>query len=274
MGARPIPILLYHSVRAEAPEAFAPWTVAPRQLEEHLDLLASRGVRTVTVSELAGCLARREEPDDGTVVVTFDDGFADFAELAWPALAARGLAATMYMTAGVIGARSRWLARSGAGDLPMLDAATLQSLAADGCEIGSHTLTHPELDCLSPRAMRREVADSKARLEDVLQRPVPSFAYPHGYHDEQVRRAVVDAGYSSACAVRNALSHPRDDRFALARFTVTRDVDAVRLAAVLDGAVVGPAAPHELVRTTVWRQVRRARHRLDGLRARRERVPA
>ena len=66
-------------------------------------------------------------------------------------------------------------------------------------------------------------------LEQLLGRPVDTFAYPHGYHDAAVaKELVVAAGYRSATAVRNALSPADDDRFALARVTVTSDFGADR----------------------------------------------
>jgi hypothetical protein len=70
---------------------------------------------------------------------------------------------------------------------------------------------------------------------------------------------VIEAGYSSAAAVRNALSHPQDDPFALARYTVMADCSVEHLEAVLAGTAVKRARPQERWRTHVWRQARRFR---------------
>jgi peptidoglycan/xylan/chitin deacetylase (PgdA/CDA1 family) len=160
-----------------------------------------------------------------------------------------------------MGGTSVWLDSDGAGNQPMLSWAALRDLADDGCEIGAHTQAHPPLDCITRPAAEREIVGSKLDLEDGLGRAVPSFAYPHGHHDRHVRRMVIDAGFESACAVKNAMSHTGDDRFALARITVLGDVDTDGLARHLDGQGIPPAPRRERLRTTAWRTVRRRRHR-------------
>jgi peptidoglycan/xylan/chitin deacetylase (PgdA/CDA1 family) len=211
------------------------------------------------MGELLRRLDAGETLPERTVVVTFDDGFADFAAAAWPALRARALPATLYVTAGTIGGCSRWLAPLGAGDTPMLDARQLRDLADEGCELGAHSMTHPQLDCLTLPAAAREITDSKDVLEQLLGQRVDSFAYPHGYHSRHVKDLVADAGYTSATAVRNALSHADDDRYAIARVTITADYDAARLERVLTGHGVPRAHGREKLRTAVWRQARRFR---------------
>jgi peptidoglycan/xylan/chitin deacetylase (PgdA/CDA1 family) len=258
---RPVPILLYHSVSEVSPEGFAPYVVYPRQFAAHLDELTALGFTTLTIDQLLAARAFGMPLPERTVVITFDDGFADFATFAWPELVARDLTATLYVTAGTLDGTSRWLTPLGAGGLPMLTRRQVVQLAAEGCEIGAHSMTHPQLDCLPRAAAALEIAQSKAVLEDVLGRPVDSFAYPHGYHDRTVRQQVVDAGFTSAAAVKNALSPARDDTFALARVTVTADFDVDRLTDTLIGRGVPVGRRRERLRTRLWRQARRRTYR-------------
>lgn len=67
-----------------------------------------------------------------------------------------------------------------------------------GVEFGSHSLTHPWLPSVPDAQLRREVSDSKRRLEDLLGVEVKSFAYPYGGVDRRVRSAVAEAGYQLA----------------------------------------------------------------------------
>lgn len=254
-----IPILLYHSVSDTAPHRFRPWTVTRRQFAAHLDRLVELGYCALTVGQLHDAVRSGRSLPQRTVVITFDDGLEDFATNAWPELSDRGLPATLYVTAGVVGATSEWLRPIGAGELPMLDAAQIVELVEAGVELGAHSMTHPQLDCVPTSVAYREIVESKQVLEGLAGVPVTSFAYPHGYHNRRVKELVKGAGYSSASAVRNRLSHIDDDPFALARITVTHGHDVSRLDRILRGAEVGRAEPKELWRTAVWRQVRRRR---------------
>ena len=139
----------------------------------------------------------------------------------------------------------------------MLTAAQIADLAADGCEIGAHSMTHPQLDCLPRPPRRRGDPQSKDVLEQVLGRPVDTFAYPHGYHDRAVKELVIAAGYTSAAAVRNASAPPRTTAFALARVTVMSDFGTADIARVLTGAAYRRPARGSSWRTRLWRQARR-----------------
>lgn len=254
----PVPILLYHGVAPSAPPGLQPWVMHPDRFAAHLDLIVERGLTPLRVSDLVDAYRGAREMPERPVVITFDDGLADFAEHAWPALRSRDLTATLYVVAGAVGGQADWLDDIGGPPPAMLTADEVRALAADGCEIGAHSLTHPELDTLRRGAIGDEVARSRRELSDLLGTPVRSFAYPHGYHDRRVRDAVVRAGYDSACAVREALSSAADDTLALARVTLLHDVEVDDLAAVLDGRH-HPVAPFaEPMRTKAWRVARRA----------------
>ncbi len=82
---------------------------------------------------------------------------------------------------------------------------------------------------------------------------VTTFSYPHGQYTAAVRRVVRQAGYSSACAVNQALSTPRDDRFALSRIVVTGGTTVEDLANLLAGRGL-PALPG--LRLTVRRLIK------------------
>jgi peptidoglycan/xylan/chitin deacetylase (PgdA/CDA1 family) len=254
-----VPVLGYHSVSDQPTGQFGPYTVSRRQLASHLDKVTGLGFHTLTVGQLVAHRAAGIPLPPRTAVITFDDGFADF-DNAWPELIQRGLAATLYVTAGTVGRTSEWLAPLGAGGLAMLSRSQLLALAADGCEIGAHSMSHPQLDCLSRPAAAAEIRQSKDTLEQALGRSIDTFAYPHGYHDKTVRDLVAAAGFTSAVALRNALSPADDDPFALARVTITADFGSEQVARVLTGRAVPVARPGERWRTRLWRQERRRRH--------------
>jgi peptidoglycan/xylan/chitin deacetylase (PgdA/CDA1 family) len=145
---------------------------------------------------------------------------------------------------------------------------TLSQLAASdrwGIEIGAHSDTHAQLDLLAEKSALREIESSKAFLEDALGHRVRSFAYPHGYYDERIAAIVRQAGFDSACAVKNALSSTQDDQFALARLTVRASTSAEQLSRWLHGRGAALASPHQRLRTRAWRHYRRLTQRGEGL---------
>jgi peptidoglycan/xylan/chitin deacetylase (PgdA/CDA1 family) len=217
------------------------------------------------VSEYAATL-EADFPVANTVVLTFDDGFADFATTVAPLLVDFDMRATLYTTTGFLGREPGWLPPEARA--PMLTAADLATLPDANVEIGAHAQRHPELDVIPRDAARAEIEGSKHALEDILGRQVASFAYPFGYHSRAVRQQVVDAGFTSACAVRQALSGPGDDVFALARVLVPGDLTAGELARILDAATVPRARAGERLRTKAWRAARWSRLQVTNRRGR------
>jgi peptidoglycan/xylan/chitin deacetylase (PgdA/CDA1 family) len=257
----PIPILLYHGVDDHAPEGLAPYVMAPERFDQHMARLVERGCNVLTVSDLCDLIDRGGPVPAETVVVSFDDGLADFGANAWPILRSHGLAATLYVVSDRIGGDASWLDPFGPPP-PMLTWDQVRALDADGCEIGAHSATHPELDAIPRRQLVDEVRGARTTLALGLGHPVRSFAYPHGYHDRKVKDAARQAGFDSACAVRNMLSSADDDRYAIARVTIEGTCDVAGLDRVLDGVGLATAPRRQQVRTVGWRTVRRTRRLL------------
>jgi peptidoglycan/xylan/chitin deacetylase (PgdA/CDA1 family) len=251
-----VPILLYHSVSDDAQGALQPFTVTAAQFEAHMSFLADDGYHAVSIAELVEAGGHLGRLPDRPVAITFDDGFADFAATAWPAIRRHGHKASLYMVSGHVGGDSEWLTDR----LPMLGWDDLSDLAADGCEIGAHTEHHLPLDVISSDLAAVEIRRSKEVLEDGLGLQIDTFAYPFGHHNRVVRELAIGAGFRTACAVKNRLSSIGDDHYALARVTITADTDVPGLARIVEGDAVAVVTPGEAWRTTAYRWVRRAKY--------------
>lgn len=244
-----IPVLLYHSVTDDPPRRDRRHAISHADFSAHLDAVGASGRVAMRIGELAAALRGKRPLPARPVAITFDDGFADTYR-AVDALSERDLPSTVYVTTGEIGLRDRLS--------PPQIAALAQLLPV---ELGAHSVTHPRLDELNAAELADEVRVSKAQLEELTGTGVNSFSYPHGAYDGRVREAAIAAGYRSAVAVKNAVSHPRDDPFAIARWTVTWETSAARIAEVLEGRNVPRAWAHERLRTRAFRVLRRARPR-------------
>ncbi len=256
----PVPILLYHSVAQNATSHYRKWAIHPGIFATHLAYLSEHGYTPITVPHLAQAMFdQNTRLPERPVVLTFDDGLADFYTGALPMLKSYDFVATLYITTQFVGDTSRWLYAEGEGERPMLTWSQIADIAASGIECGAHSHSHPQLDTLSLAEAGDEITRSKAILEQHLGRTVTTFAYPHGYYGPGVRRLVQQAGYTSACAVKHAMSALTDDRFALARIVVSpEDAGIESFAGLLAGRGLRLAPSREQVRTKGWRLVRRS----------------
>jgi peptidoglycan/xylan/chitin deacetylase (PgdA/CDA1 family) len=255
----PIPILLYHSIDADRPKPYGRWVVTPACFEAHLALLQKEGFSPMTVEALASAKASGKSLPAKSVVITFDDGLADFLLNAMPILAKFGFPATLYVTSGHVGSTAEWLAHLGQGDRPMLTWRQIADLANAGIEIGAHSVSHPQLDLIGIEEARRQIIGSRDAIEDMIGRPVRSFAYPHGYSTRATRQMVSDAGLRAACGVRHALSSSREDPFQLSRIIMEQSMTPSTMKRFLSGSGL-PIAPGTCPpKVFGWRQVRRAR---------------
>ncbi|GAA4505604.1 polysaccharide deacetylase family protein [Actinoallomurus oryzae] len=243
-----VPVLMYHSIGgsdrlAVRPEAFA----------EQMAWLKEHGHTPLPFGE-------RTRPAVRPVVITFDDGYADFHEHALPVLERYGFAATLFVTTGWLNDAGRHAA--GAPPGRMLTWRQTAEVAAAGVEIGAHGHSHAQLDQLGEAALRDELRRSRGLLEERLGRPVHTMAYPYGYSSARVRREVRACGYTSACAVANAVMTGRDERFAVPRLTV-------RATTSLDGfeqALQGRGFRTDHLLTKGYAVVRRSRYAARRLR--------
>lgn len=231
-----IPILMYHSVADAPPEATRSLAVHPGCFELQVSYLVKNGYTGLTFSDLADRFRNGIELPERPVVLTFDDGYADFATEAWPTLRRHNFPATVFVTTG-------WVADAGpeAAGNPldsMMSWAQIAVLSDAGIEMAAHSHSHPQLDQLSDDELRHELGHSKALLENAIDAPVRSLAYPFGYSSTRVRLAARSLGYRYGASVRNLRATPSGDLFMVPRLTIRRSTDLATFAAVVSGADV------------------------------------
>jgi len=228
------PILMYHSISEHTSPKYKPFAVSPALFAEHMACLHQLAYTPITVTQfinarVKGSSALPERP----VILTFDDGFADFFTGAFPMLLHYGFPATLYLATAFVNGTSRWLRREGEATRPMLTWNQLTEISAAGIECGGHSHRHHQLDTLPLAQAQDEIVQCKKLLEDHLGQEVSTYAYPYGYHSAIVKRLVQEAGYTSACTVKNEMSSEATDSFALVRLTVRPDSDLDALATLL-----------------------------------------
>jgi peptidoglycan/xylan/chitin deacetylase (PgdA/CDA1 family) len=258
-----LPVLMYHEIAAR-PETASRLAVPPEAFEAQLEYLATNGFTTLTASAFAVAVATGAPLPERTVVLTFDDGFADFHERALPLLSRYGFTATVFVTTG-------WMADAGKHSAgrrpgPMLSWSQIAEAAAAGIEIGAHSHQHPQLDQLAKDRLRIELTLSKSLLEDRLGMAVPGLAYPFGYSSSPVRRMVTQAGYAYACAVANLMANAGHDQFALPRLTVKAATGLGAFSRAVQGRDIQRMYRADHLLTKGYAVVRRSRATITGIR--------
>lgn len=250
--SRAIPVLLYHSVAENPGDGLPGYNVTPGEFVQHLDAIDASGRRVIPFAELGERLTARNLDAERLCAITFDDGYVDNLP-ACRVLAERRLPATVFVTSGFVGQPG------------ILSSEQLRELASlPGIEVGAHSVTHPHLDAIAAADVKTEVFESRDALENILDKKVRTFAYPHGAYDSVARSVVESAGFVAAAAVKNALSHPDDDPLAISRWMIETGTTLDTIARVIEGSGAPLAWQNTRLRTRAARRARRIKRRLPG----------
>ena len=180
-----INVLMYHSISNEP----GPTSIPAEVFRGQMEILRDCEYNSVSVSDLASWHAGELELPPRSFVVTFDDGFADFADHAFPELQANNFSATIYIPAAKMGAQEDW-AGANAIRRNLLTWRQVADFAKEGIDFGSHSLTHCDLTTLETTELRQELSQSLSEIEQRLQTTPISFAPPYGRSNQRVREEI------------------------------------------------------------------------------------
>ncbi|MGZ3363157.1 MAG: glycosyltransferase [Caulobacteraceae bacterium] len=217
-----VPILMYHRVgpAGDGPAALDRWRVSPEAFEAQIAHLCRRGFWGVGPDQLAAAMASGKPLPGRPVMVTFDDGYADFAEHAWPVLQKHDFAATMFVVPDKVGGVADWDERYGA-PARLMDWGRIADLAAEGLFVEGHGLTHRSLSRLPVREVYRELLASQARIEAVTGRAPIAVCYPYGAADPVVECIAEECGMKLGFGVQPEIADLSDNPFRLPRIEVS-----------------------------------------------------
>ncbi len=248
-----IPILMYHSVADDAEVGKHPYyrtITTPGRFAEQMAYLHGNGYSAISSVEAA----RRLKEQSGeilpkSVVITFDDGFLDFYQNAFPVLKQYGLKATMYLPTAYIAADRRKFK-----DRDCMTWGEVRELQRLGICFGSHTVTHPQLHGLTAASIEEEVRVSKQVIEQNGGFAVDSFAYPYAFPEadigfkQNLRELLGRTGYGDGVCTTVGRADSHSDVFFMERLPVNSCDDERLFAAKLAGSYDWVAKPQYLLK--------------------------
>lgn len=195
-----LPVLLYHRIAEDGSADLARYRQAPAAFAEQMRWLRRNGYHAVTADDVVRHLADGRPFAGRPVLISFDDGYCDFHDAAWPILHAHDFTAEIFVVTDKVGGRADWDAAYGT-PAPLMGWPQIQELAAAGVRFGSHMASHSHMAELSSREIVLEAARSRAALERALGMECRSIAAPFGEGDERFVHVARQCGYASGFTI-------------------------------------------------------------------------
>jgi peptidoglycan/xylan/chitin deacetylase (PgdA/CDA1 family) len=192
-----VPILTYHRVGSSP------------KFARQVAALERRGYEAVTLGRVWQAWRGEASLPPRPVVLTFDDGYLSQYRTAARSLRARGWPGVLNLQVDRLGAPGGLTRRQ------------VRRMLADGWELDSHTLSHPDLTKVGAKRLRRELVGSREAIARQFGVTTNFLCLPYGHVDAAVKAAVRAAGYLAATTTRRGRAAPGGDRFALPRISVS-----------------------------------------------------
>jgi peptidoglycan/xylan/chitin deacetylase (PgdA/CDA1 family) len=202
-----VPILMYH--RVSLADEFPMNTVSPKAFARQMDFIDKNGYHVIGFDELVeGTRVGKKFPHN-TVVITFDDGYRDNYNNAFPVLNRHHFPATIFLISDFLGINPN-----------LLDWDQVKEMGQYGITFGSHTRHHVYLPEESEGQLKDEIRGSKRVIEEHLGKPVYYFSYPSGGFSEHIKTLTAMAGYKAAVATNRGYDRYNIDVYELSRIRV------------------------------------------------------
>ncbi len=178
-----IPIITYHEIGDHSSPLFTSCDL----FKSHLEAFAKAGYRSIDLTQLNDFIGCAETLPDDCIVLTFDDGYRSFLDLAYPLLKQYGFSATVYLVSDYCGKDNQWPGQSTTEPKSkLMNFDEVRSVMGDVVKIGCHSRSHCPLTKADRHALEQELVVSKHLIEQELGERIETFAYPYGVTSKRV----------------------------------------------------------------------------------------
>ncbi|MDO8686750.1 MAG: polysaccharide deacetylase family protein [Candidatus Berkelbacteria bacterium] len=201
-----VPILMYHYIRIadEGDELGKNLSVTPTNFASQIKWLKDNNYQTLTLAEFAEkdkkVLSKIIFDKKNPIVLTFDDGYEDAYTEALPVLKENNFTGTFFII------------RNSVGKPEYMNQNQINEMEKAGMEIGSHSLSHPNLASLDIASAENQIAKSKLSAT--------TFCYPAGKFDDTTVSLIEKAGYIAAVTTNPGIATQDSNLFELPRLRI------------------------------------------------------
>ncbi len=215
-------ILMYHIIDRPRAGREKKYCCLPECFFKQMKFLSQSDYSLINLDDIDEILSGEKVMNNTGIAVTFDDGFEDFHQNAFPVLKQFDIPATLFMISDQIVDTDDLKQPGDPSKRDLLNQKQLLEISHSGILIGSHTRTHPKLNEISSdkEKLNDELFNSRQVLENQLDKTIEHFAYPYGLFNDDVVNVVKQAGYRTACSTRSGFNRLEIDPFLLRRIEV------------------------------------------------------
>lgn len=235
-----IPVLMYHSISHSSLEGRSRYYqthTTPENFRMHMRELKRLKYEVIDLHDLPDSFNQAESPENHNAIITFDDGYQDFYDEAYPTLEELNFKATVFLVTEHVGKSSKVFKGK-----RCLDWVSVRQLSSRGVTFGSHTVTHPILYNLGDDAIEYELKVSKEEIEQNTGKAVKIFSYPYAFPegDSAFAKKYFDilekCGYEAAVTTRIGMLKDPDEWYVIPRLPINDFDDQDFLKAKMDGS--------------------------------------
>ena len=213
-----VPVLMYHAV-SDNPWGDTTLFVSIKNFELQMKYLYDNGYTPLFLCEIDNAKIY-----DKPIVITFDDGYKNIYDYAYPILKKYNIKSSFYLI-------TDWLD----GETYITPQMAIELDKSKLFEIGVHTKTHVKLGTLDYDTQYNEIIESKNTLEKLLNKEITTIAYPYGsYNTDTIN--ITKSAFDYAVTVESGFNYSNKlDRLRLKRFKIPRSMDINTFINVIEG---------------------------------------
>ena len=202
----PITILNYHKVD----NMNIALSVLPEDFDRQMAYLKENGYNTINTDQLYDYMVNGAELPENPIMITFDDGYEDNYQNAYPILKKYGFTGTIFIITDFVSNQPNYLTWE-----------QIKEMKANGMDFQSHTASHKSMTELTEAQLKDELTKSKQTLDTQLNQDTKFMAYPTGTYNLYIAKLVNDAGYRGAFTIKYGNVDRASNIYALERVPIS-----------------------------------------------------